>query len=258
MSYTRRSDHRAENNNNTLLNRRFMFGERQVPDQTSFSGPQDSNFIGMRVRPTDSGAIRSTQERALNNGDYNIFLRSFDSNQRLTQQSSNHIQEQIGQYRGTYSENPIENRNQPIIPNTMTNNPSFNPYAGGFDRQGLQTRYSSKKSESLQKQFAAKQQENSFTPQSINSNVSSNVNTTNANTNWQQSTQLWPFMTRNQAQMDTYMQKNEPTQPSAQLGQQAQQAQLAQLMQAYETQSTISQTRKPRVKGKSRRKNRNR
>jgi len=135
---------------------------KDMPDQV-FSNPTDSNnpqILGMRIAPQQSSkSIPPTHQQP---GDYSLFLRSFDSNQRLSRENNQMIQHQVNNYRSTYSNNPME-RNQPVMPTQFNFN---NPYASGFDRQGAQTRYSGKK-ERNSANLAHKQLETSYTPQQI-------------------------------------------------------------------------------------------
>ena len=158
MSYTRKGNMRSEMNNNTLFNRRFMMGNKDIPDHSVIKGPQDSNFLGARIRPHDSVA----QKTEMSHGDYSLFLRSFDSNQRLTQANNEMITHEMDKYKQTYRD-PHEVRALP----TQSKNLAYNPYAGNLDRQGVQTRYNSRKGEQLCQNLAAKQQELSYTPQTV-------------------------------------------------------------------------------------------
>lgn len=164
---TRKNEQLTVHDNGHLFNRRFMFAQLQsVPyqphiitsssQQTAqmFQQPQASQHNVLQ-RQLDTGL--GTQPRG---SDYNLFLRNFDSNQRLTQQNNHQVQNQIAVYGQTYEGITPAQR---TFDHQTTN--YANPYVQGVERSGMQTRYNSRKNEQYLQQMANRQHNASFTPQ---------------------------------------------------------------------------------------------
>lgn len=157
---TRKSIITSGEDNTTLLERRFMFADRTVPVQRFI--PTSSNFPMAPSVPSVPSVPSMPSMPSLPSSDYNIFLRSFDSNQRLSDQGSQLLNTEMAKYKALH-ENP-SSRFHPVMTQT---NFAYNPNEGLFTRQGEQTRYNSKKNENTQETVAARQYESSYTPQSI-------------------------------------------------------------------------------------------
>lgn len=167
---TRKSVVLSGTDNNSLFERRFMFAERHtVPTQLML--PVSSTETALGMRPSSSApttpqvsAAPTVHDRAMPSTDYTLFLRSFDSNQRLTEQGSMFVQSQMEKYKQLH-EAPT-GRFHPVLVQPGANM-AFNPLEGMLDRHGEQTRYNTKKNEHTLESMAMRQYNSSYTPQSM-------------------------------------------------------------------------------------------
>ena len=138
-----------------LMDRAFM-NVNAIPKGVIMVPPSSDNGLSKKN-------VKIPQYLQDKTGDYQIFMRSFDANQKLNTEAQQAVNQVVSNYQQNRSgQNDYLSRIfNPVLVNY---NHSYNPALNAIDRQGTNTRYS-ERHERTQQVYAQKMAETSYAPQ---------------------------------------------------------------------------------------------